>query len=83
MSALSKREAWFRAVNKANRIAKIVFGGNSKHNTEQARQKFARKIRDNRHACSCPCCRNPRTSKLVKGWERMTMQEKRAAIEKE
>ena len=27
--------------------------------------------------CSCPMCRNPRTSRLTKGSERLTVQERR------
>lgn len=39
--------------------------------------KMARRIRDHRTACSCQMCRNPRRSTLSKGWEKLTIQERR------
>lgn len=37
----------------------------------------AAKLRKHRAACSCHMCRNPRTSKVIKGKERITLQEHR------
>ncbi len=39
--------------------------------------KKARRIKNNRHPCSCHMCRNPRTSSYSKGKEKLTIQERK------
>lgn len=39
--------------------------------------KCSRRIKNNRHPCSCHMCRNPRTSSYSKGKEKLTIQERK------
>jgi hypothetical protein len=40
-----------------------------------------RRFRDHVVNCSCPRCGNPRRSRLSKGWQKLTLQERRAKLD--
>ena len=42
------------------------------------RMFFAKKRVDGRECCSCATCRNPRTSKITKAKDKLTIQERKA-----
>lgn len=40
----------------------------------------SRRLRDHLRDCSCPKCCNPRRSHLSRGWQRLTLQERRVQL---
>lgn len=71
----SRRAGDRKALARAIAITKLQgLGGGS----ETEILKRARKNRDHLAKCSCQMCRNPRTSKITKGKEKLTRQERRA-----
>ena len=51
--------------------------------TEESREEHIKRVAENRKACSCDMCRNPRHSSFYKGRGKLTMQEKKALQEKD
>lgn len=47
------------------------------HGSEESRQKHIKQMAENRHPCSCDACCNPRRSGYRKGYEKLTIQERR------
>lgn len=62
-----------KALNKARKIVKRWYRFSKPD--EEAVEKHARRIRDNRQVCSCHMCGNPRTSVYAKGKGKLTIQE--------
>jgi len=73
MSRAARRHHQTKALAKALKVAAVK----SFSTDPQVLAKMARRIRDHRTACSCQMCRNPRRSALSKGWQKLTIQERR------
>lgn len=71
-----RRQATARAQSRATKTTKML--SIPGWETEEQILMRARKNRDHLATCSCQMCRNPRTSKITKGKDKLTLQERRA-----
>lgn len=72
MSKAYNRSQREKALQKAMKIANLFAPNNA-----VTADKIAHRIRDNRKACSCNMCCNPRHSKLTRGHKKLTIQERK------
>lgn len=71
-----RRQDAKRMFKRAERLTRLVWS--EADEPEIARR--ACRIRDHQAHCSCPQCGNPRRSRLSKGWQKLTIQERRARL---